>query len=133
MTMLSRRFFLRGLAAGAATLSARQLLAEALANEPLLRFGVMSDTHLELKDDPNGLGRIFRTLHDRNVDAVVISGDITERGLNTEVDFLMKIWNDAFPGNCAADGRKVEKVWVWGNHDYSDASYMRRMPPEKLE
>ena len=75
---------------------------------------------------------MFRWLHDRNADAVVISGDITEQGLNTEIDYLVRIWNDAFPGGKAADGRKVEKFWVWGNHDYSDASYMRRMPPEKL-
>ena len=129
---LSRREFIGGLAVTFASAFARRLSAEAAANEPLLRFGALSDTHLRVTDDPNQLGRVFRWLHGRNADAVVISGDITEQGLNTEIDFLVRIWNDAFPGGKAADGRTVEKFWVWGNHDYSDASYMRRMPPEKL-
>ena len=129
---VSRREFLGGLAVTFASAFARRLSAEAAANEPLLRFGALSDTHLRVTDDPGQLGRVFRWLHGRNADAVVISGDITEQGLNTEIDYLVRIWNDAFPGGCAADGRKVEKFWVWGNHDYSDASYMRRMPPEKL-
>ena len=129
---ITRRGFLGGLAVTFASAFARRLSAEAAANEPLLRFGALSDTHLRVTDDPDQLGRVFRWLHGRNADAVVISGDITEQGLNTEIDFLVRIWNDAFPGGKAADGRKVEKFWVWGNHDYSDASYMRRMPPEKL-
>ena len=132
MMALSRREFIGGLAVTFASALARRLSAEAVANEPLLRFGALSDTHLQVTDDPDQLGRVFRWLHDRNADAVVISGDITEQGLNTEIDYLVRIWNDAFPGGKAADGRKVEKFWVWGNHDYSDASYMRRMPPEKL-
>ena len=129
---ITRRGFLGGLAVTFASAFARRLSAEAAANEPLLRFGALSDTHLRVTDDPDQLGRVFRWLHGRNADAVVISGDITEQGLNTEIDFLVRIWNDAFPGGQAADGRTVEKFWVWGNHDYSDASYMRRMPPEKL-
>ena len=129
---LSRREFIGGLAVTFASALARRLSAEAAANEPLLRFGALSDTHLRVTDDPDQLGRVFRWLHGRNADAVVISGDITEHGLNTEIDFLVRIWNDAFLGGKAADGRKVEKFWVWGNHDYSDASYMRRMPPEEL-
>ena len=127
---ITRRGFLGGLAVTFASAFARRLSAEAAANEPLLRFGALSDTHLRVTDDPDQLGRVFRWLHGRNADAVVISGDITEQG--TEIDYLVRIWNDAFPGGKAADGRKVEKFWVWGNHDYSDASYMRRMPPEKL-
>lgn len=129
---ISRRGFIGGLAVTFASGFARRLSAEAASTEPLLRFGALSDTHLKVTDDPEQLGRVFRWLHARNVDAVAISGDITEMGLNTEVDFLMGIWNGAFPGNRAADGRKVEKFFVWGNHDYSDASYMRRMPPEEL-
>lgn len=131
MGVMTRREFLGGFAAVFASLSAKRLWGEALANEPLLRFGVMSDTHLETTDDPATLGRVLRYLRERNVDAVVISGDITERGLNDEVDFLMRIWEDAFPGGVAADGRRVEKFFVWGNHDYADASYMRKLPRDE--
>ncbi|MBQ6338118.1 MAG: hypothetical protein IJI36_03135, partial [Kiritimatiellae bacterium] len=94
--MISRREFIGGIAVTFASALARKLSAEAAANEPLLRFGALSDTHLRTTDDPDQLGRVFRWLHDRSVDAVVISGDITEQGLNTEVDFLVRIWNDAF-------------------------------------
>lgn len=132
MEMTSRREFLGKLALVFASASAQRLFGAASATEPLLRFGILSDTHLQTTDDPEQLGRVFRSLRARNVDAVVISGDITERGLNTEIEFLMKIWNTAFPGNTSADGRPVEKFFVWGNHDYSDASYMRRLPPAEL-
>ena len=118
---ITRRGFIGGIAVTFASALARRLSAEAAANEPLLRFGALSDTHLRTTDDPDQLGRVFRWLHGRNADAVVISGDITEQGLNSEVDFLVRIWNDAFPGGKASDGRTVEKFWVWGNHDYSDA------------
>ncbi len=133
MLYISRRGFLHSITAVFASAAARRLCAEAQLNEPLLRFGVLSDTHLETTDDPETLGRVFRYLCGRNVDAVVISGDITERGLNDEVDFLMRIWSGAFPGCCSADGRRVEKVFVWGNHDYADASYMRKMPRDEYD
>lgn len=132
MGVMTRREFLGGITVLFASAAAKRLCAEALMNEPLLRFGVMSDTHLETKDDPEWLGRVFKYLYGRNVDAVVISGDITERGLDDEVDFLMRIWKSAFPGDVAADGRRVEKMFVWGNHDYCDASYMRKMPKDEF-
>ena len=57
---VSRREFLGGLAVTFASAFARRLSAEAAANEPLLRFGALSDTHLRVTDDPDQLGRVFR-------------------------------------------------------------------------
>lgn len=127
---LSRREFFGGLFSAAGVALTRRAVG-AQAGEPLLRFGYASDTHLAFGDDPQQLGRVFGWFRDRNVDAVVLSGDVTEGGFDGEMDFLLEIWNGAFPGGTAADGRKVEKFWVWGNHDYKDASYMRNLPPER--
>ncbi|MBR0505218.1 MAG: hypothetical protein IJJ84_07395, partial [Kiritimatiellae bacterium] len=71
---ITRRGFLGGIAVTFASAFARRLSAEAAANEPLLRFGALSDTHLRATDDPDQLGRVFRWLHGRSPDAVVISG-----------------------------------------------------------
>lgn len=127
---LSRRDFFGGLLSTACVAWTRRTCG-AQAGEPLLRFGFASDTHLAFGDDPRQLGRVFDWFHDRNVDAVVLSGDITEGGFDDEIDFLMEIWNTAFPQGVAADGRTVERFWVWGNHDYKDASYMRNLPPAR--
>ena len=127
---LSRREFFGGLFSAAGAFAVRRA-AGSQAGEPLLRFGYASDTHLAFGDDPRQLGRVFDWFHDRNVDAVVLSGDVTEGGFDDEMDFLLEIWRKAFPGETASDGRKVEKFWVWGNHDYKDASYMRNLPPEQ--
>ena len=127
---LSRREFFGGLLSAAGVAAVRRV-AGAHAGEPLLRFGFASDTHLAFGDDPRQLGRVFDWFRNRNVDAVVLSGDITEGGFDDEIDFLAEIWRKSFPDGTAADGRKVERFWVWGNHDYKDASYMRNLPPER--
>lgn len=127
---ISRREFFGGILSAAGAAVARKAVGSHVG-EPLLRFGYASDTHLTTSDDPQDLGRVFGWFHSRNVDAVVLSGDITEGGFDAEIDRLLEIWGNAFPDDCASDGRRVEKFWVWGNHDYKDASYMRSLPPER--
>ena len=105
---LSRREFFGGMFSAAGVAVARRAVGAA-AGEPLLRFGYASDTHLTFGDDPRQLGEVFDWFRDRNVDAVVLSGDITEGGFDDEIDFLMEIWRKSFPDGTAADGRKVER------------------------
>ena len=102
--------------------------------EPLFnRAAVEIDfAHLPFRWDNEAFDKALAFLAERNVDVVVISGDVTEFGTPDELQMVLDAWNKAFPDGKAADGRRTEKFIVWGNHDYSDASYMRRMPPERL-
>ena len=59
----------------------------------------------------------------QNVDAVVHCGDMADRGVIAEMQFHADAWRKVFPDGCAADGRKVKKLFVNGNHDVDGGDY----------
>lgn len=99
--------------------------ALAALGKPLLRFGVVSDIHITAADDgtlrtPDNLDTFLEALRyfDRmGADAVVVAGDMANDGRVAELLAVGKAWDSVFPGGKGADGRPVEKVFVYGNHD----------------
>jgi len=129
---LSRRGFLGSLTAFAALGPGRAFSAPAgtfAYGTPNLAFGLLSDIHISLtRPAKDGKPAVFRSKTVRqtlkffakeNVDAVVVAGDIANSGLCEELGEFMSCWRDAFPGDRAADGRHVEKICIFGNHDDS--------------
>lgn len=95
------------------------------ADEPLLRFGVVSDIHVTAADDGTlkrsdnldlFLGAL-RYFDQMKADAVVVAGDMANDGRVAELLAVGKAWDSVFPGDKGSDGRAVEKVFVYGNHD----------------
>lgn len=105
---------------------------------PNLVFGVISDTHLissrgaveKLVWNRNGgngatekgspdkyLVTALKYFASRNVDAVMHCGDMADEGLVSEMEWTAQAWRKAFPNDQAKDGRKVEKLFVSGNHE----------------
>ena len=130
---LSRRLFLSGIAAGAGRLAAAPA-ASIAGRTPKLKFGIVSDTHVH----ENGIGvehldRVLEFFRDSDVDAVLNAGDITEIGSFKELRLVMDSWGKAFPEGKGRDGRDVVPFFVFGNHDYKDASYMRGKPLSESE
>ena len=127
---LSRWIFLFGLAA-AALMSA---CAGAAESEPLLRFGFLSDPHLNVASESSQTAFANALSHFAacDVDAVVMSGDLLDTGSEEEMQLVLTAWRSAFPNGRGPDGREVVPFVVWGNHDYMDASYMRTMTPDEL-
>jgi len=122
---VSRRWFIGAMASAGAAAGCRQLGC-ACEETPLLRFGVVSDVHMRLSADGRTLERAYdtatfeRTLaffRDNGADAVVIAGDIADSGLFGELKAMADAWYRVFPGDRAPDGRKVERIFVFGNHD----------------
>ena len=139
---ITRRGFLGGITAFGAFAGPLPLLA---GPKPLLRFGVVSDVHVRLADDgrtlANGydtetLEKTFAYFRDNGVDAVMIAGDMADRGLLGELKAVADAWYKVFPNDRALDGRKVERLFVFGNHDayglkngkhvFSDPESLRR-------
>lgn len=95
--------------------------------KPNLAFGVVSDLHIDHAarsgEFSAGWGNELTFLHtlewfrNQGVDAVVIAGDMTENGFVDQLQVVADAWNQVFPGNRAPDGRPVEKLFVYGNHD----------------
>ena len=107
----SRRSFLAG------CVSAGMVGYGARAARPLARLGVLSDVHL---NEPGRSGYFRKALEfyrDAGVDGVVIAGDIADTGNVQELEMCARIWFEVFPDDKAPDGRRVERLFVYGNHD----------------
>ena len=130
MTNVGRRHFLGGLLSAALC---ERLLGKT-TGDPTLRIGFISDSHvcLMMPDNNKAFEKALAYLAARNVDVVVISGDVTEFSTPEELQIVIDTWNRAFPGGRAADGRTTAKFIAWGNHDYACASYMGRMTKQQL-
>ena len=118
--LFSRRFFLGGCASLGA-LAGRRVFAAPHAALPKanLRFGVVSDVHVrnDSDHDSSTFKRALAYFRDNGADAVLIAGDIADRGRISELRYAADAWYSVFPDDKAPDGRHVEKLFVYGNHD----------------
>ena len=141
--MVSRRFFIGGLASALACGPRRMFAAPPGActgGRPALAFGLLSDVHVCLA--PGGesvradystdtLLQAFGWFRDNGADAVVIAGDLAHSGLAGELKALADAWFTVFPGDKAPDGRHVERIFVFGNHDWSSPSRAKKVFPDE--
>ena len=137
MNISRRQFFIGG--AAFASLGAfggnRFILAAAgfkAGGKPRLRFGVLSDIHIlrigaDEKISGGGNNLTFKhTLEwfrSQDVDAVVIAGDMADKGMDENLMAVADAWYSVFPDDKYPDGRRVEKVFVTGNHDWIGYTY----------
>ena len=108
-----------------------------------LAIGMVADTHI--RTGSNGVRmdshrpttwfvKALEHFRDANVDAVVHLGDMAHCGQTRELEFHAMAWRQVFPGDCAADGRHVEKLFVTGNHDtLVDNAFVVRFCPDPAE
>ena len=116
---MNRRDFIQaaGLAVGGSALNGcRHLLVP--GGEPVLRFGVISDIHIQTPASTGRFRRALRYFDGRRADAVMVAGDLSDWGLKSGFKYVADAWNSVFPGDRAADGRPVRKLFVTGNHDF---------------
>lgn len=124
---MTRRFFIAG-ATSFGAFGGLRFAAKAdfrPSGKPRLAFGVLSDVHILAEagaaNCERGCAYFRRTLEwfrDQGVDAVMIVGDLADNGLSTQLQAFADTWFAVFPGDRAPDGRKVEKLFVYGNHDW---------------
>ena len=93
--------------------------------KPKLRFGVISDLHLAPQRNFGAqyLKRALIYFRDLDVDAVAITGDITDWGCVDQLQVAADVWNEVFKDGRGKSGRIVEKLFVTGNHDRDGWSY----------
>ena len=128
---ISRRFFIGGAASFGAFQGCRLAQGPSLGGVARLKFGVVSDIHViaENTDRPHqGNTRTFRRalrwFDAQGVDGVIIAGDMADAGLVSQLQCVADAWNAVFPGNRSRlDGRPVEKLFVYGNHDWEGYNY----------
>ena len=148
--MISRRWFIGGAAAfgafgafgGSRFSPARGFKA---TGAPRLRLGVVSDIHIlrlgadEKMSDGGNILTFRHTLEwfrDQDVDAVMIAGDMADKGMVEQLEAVAQAWYSVFPEDRYPDGRPVEKVFVTGNHDYHAylyGDYAAKLYPDMAE
>lgn len=118
---MDRRGFLGGFAASVALAGCRSpwWLGEA----PQLKFGLISDIHVTTPESTAMFRRALACFRDEGVDAVVVAGDLADWGLKSGLKFVAEAWYEVFPDDRAPDGRKVEKLFITGNHDFDGWGY----------
>ena len=121
MVMIDRRGFLGGAMALMGVGGCRSLGIG--GEKPNLIFGVISDVHVTTPESTEVFVRTLKYFRDRKVDAVMVAGDLTDWGLKSSYKYLADAWYSVFPNDCAPDGRKVEKLFCTGNHDYDGYWY----------
>lgn len=133
MTKTGRRGFIGSALAFSAMPHLRTFADQA---KPLLRMGVLSDIHVrEQKTTIEPFLAALKWFDSRKVDGVVVAGDMADFGLVDQLRQVGAAWDEVFPGDRAADGRKVEKVFVTGNHDhhFHNHAYAKKMYPDDAE
>ena len=101
-----------------------------IASPVRLRFGVVSDIHVRdggsrdhgSSGDTWYFSKALRYFKEQKVDAVLIAGDIADRGRDAEMMAVAKAWFEVFPEGCG-----VEKLFVSGNHDWWGQGSIEKM------
>lgn len=130
--VIGRRSFLFSTAAFAAAPYLRTFADQSV---PRCRIGVLSDIHVREPGwtlDP--FVNALRWFDSMKVDGVVVAGDLADFGLVEQLAHVGAAWDAVFRGDRAADGRRVEKLFVTGNHDrhfHNHPWVKQRIPDEK--
>ena len=82
-----------------------------------MKMGVLSDVHLHEEGDEDTLLKAFAYFRDHGADAVLIAGDIADNGKVSQLKRCADAWFKVFPNDRAPDGRRVERLFIYGNHD----------------
>ena len=130
MKTCSRRWFIGGAGAFGAfgAFGGNRFLlggADRTGVTPNLTLGVLSDVHLGVGRGEKGFEAgtaVFRKAlewyRDQRVDAVMIVGDIADRGWYDQLEAAADVWRAVFPDDRAPDGRPVKRLFVYGNHEW---------------
>ena len=116
---ITRRWFCGGLASFGVAAGTRLFAAQGAAAQPgaRLKIGVLSDVHLKNPGDEVTFLKALEYFRDSGADGVLIAGDIADTGRAFELKLCADSWYKIFPGGKAPDGRPVEQLFVYGNHD----------------
>lgn len=118
--MLSRKNFI---VSAASMMVLQRFPVQAASERPNLRVGVLSDIHVKRDRSAEVFRSALEYFRDWNVDAVLITGDLTTNSQLCEFEDVARIWFEVFPDDRGADGTHVERLFLTGNHDVDGYLY----------
>ena len=116
---ISRKNFLIGSMAVAAAGARRMFAVPAgtVCGTPRLKVAVLSDIHVRNENSQKDFIKALEWYRAQNVDAVLVAGDMADRGLVSQLNLVADAWFKVFPDNKTPDGRPVVQLLEYGNHD----------------
>jgi len=128
---MDRRQFISSsfaIAAGAAFFMEFPAFAKVIKEKgaPNLRIGILSDIHITDQKSADTFRHALEYFRSREVDGVLIAGDMADHGLEKQLKVVADTWFSVFPGNKAPDGHRVEPLFIYGNHDVSNWGSIRK-------
>jgi len=132
--MYSRRFFIGGCVSLGALAGCGKILMPGAASAAgaKLKFGVLSDIHLQNPGDEHTFLKALEYFRQCRVDGVLIAGDIANAGEYLQLKCCADCWYKVFPNDTGLDGQHVEKLFIYGNHCIDGWTYAGRYH-ERLE
>ena len=107
----------------------------AWAEDPNLRVGILSDVHVKRGQSRSWdyFCRALSYLREREVDAVLIAGDLVTWGSYDELRDFAALWYNFFPNDRLPNGNRVERLFLTGNHDVDGFAYNGSWAPRTME
>ena len=136
---MTRRGFV---AAGAALVSGccgglEQPYEDASHQSPKMKIGILSDIHVTRRENAGTFEKALCWFRDQEVDGVLVTGDLGTKGTIAETEVVAETWYRVFPDDKAPNGRRVERLFLLGNHDVdgfaSKSSWPNRQIPSREE
>ncbi|MGN0854375.1 MAG: metallophosphoesterase [Kiritimatiellia bacterium] len=131
MNITRRNFFIGGAAFGALAGCRGFFAAGEPSSSARLTLGVISDIHIDCGagdfkkfGDTALFERTLRWFDAQGADGVVLAGDMADNGMVNQLQCVAEAWFRVFPnGRSARDGRRVEQLFIYGNHDFEGQNY----------
>ena len=88
-----------------------------------LKVGILSDTHVINEASQKCFIKALNYFKERRVDAIMIAGDMTDNGMMPEYRSAVNDWYSVCPDDKYPDGKKIERLIVYGNHEIEGPTY----------
>ena len=91
--------------------------AEPSSKPPSLKIGILSDIHVTKRKNATTFEKALRWFAGQGVDGVLVTGDLGTKGTIDELEAVAETWYKVFPDDKDTGGRRVERLFLLGNHD----------------
>ncbi len=88
-----------------------------------LRIGILSDIHLRQADTAKTFEHALEYFRNKEADGVMIAGDMADWGLESQLKLVADTWYKVFPKDKLPNGKHIEKLFIYGNHDVEGQNY----------
>ena len=140
MRFTRRGFLTAGAAFSVAGCDGRDGLCPVIGRDetlPSLKIGILSDIHVTRRENATTFEKALRWFRDQGVDGVLVTGDLGTKGTIDELETVAETWYGVFPEDRAPDGRRVERLFLLGNHDVDGFAHKaswpkRQIPPREV-